>query len=152
VTGILLLLWVALWIAGFVDALTSDATRVRLMPKVVWVILILLFGGLGAIAWFFLGHPRGAAQPGTRTLGGFNRFGPPAGSSGHPSMFGRTESPKRGANVDDPAGGWQLGGARRTGPLAPDDDPDFLRQISKRRADGAGGSTGSGDGLPDQPA
>ncbi len=118
-TGFLLLLWVALWIAGFVDALTSDATRVRLMPKVVWVILILLFGGLGAIAWFFLGHPRGASTPGARTLGGFNPFGAPTGTSSHPSMFGRTDGPKRAANSDDPAGGWQLGGARRSGPARP---------------------------------
>ena len=141
--GFLLLLWVALWVAGFIDALTSDASRVRLMPKAVWAILILLFGGFGALAWFFLGRPRGAGVARPRSFGGFSGFGPPSGRSGHPSTFGRTDKPDRGA--PESLGGWQLGGAgRRTGPIAPDDDPEFLRQIGKPRADG--------DGKPDQPA
>jgi hypothetical protein len=146
VAGFLLLLWVALWIAGFVDALTTDASRVRLMPKIVWVILILLFGGFGSLAWFFLGRPRGTGVTRSRSFGGFGAFGPPPGSSSHPSMFGRTDKPGRAA--PETLGGWQLGGAgRRSGPIAPDDDPEFLRQIGKPRANGT-----DGDAKPDQPA
>ena len=59
-SGFFLLLWIVLWIAGFVDAITSDPARVRVMPKTVWVILILLFSGFAAIAWFIFGRPRGA--------------------------------------------------------------------------------------------
>ncbi len=149
--GFLLLLWVALWIAGFVDALTTDATRVRLMPKIVWVILILLFGGFGSLAWFFLGRPRGVGIARSRSFGGFSGCGPPPGSSSHPSTFGRPAKPDR--TAPESLGGWQLGGAgRRSGPIAPDDDPEFLRQIGKPRADGAGGPSGPNDGKPDQPA
>lgn len=141
--GFLLLLWVALWVAGFIDALTSDASRVRLMPKAVWAILILLFGGFGSLAWFFLGRPRGAGTEGSRSFGGFSGFGQPSGGGARPSVFGRANRPDRADS--DSLGGWQLGGAgRRTGPIAPDDDPEFLRQIGKPRADG--------DGKPDEPA
>ncbi|MGY1437307.1 PLD nuclease N-terminal domain-containing protein [Streptomyces reniochalinae] len=50
----------ALWIYAFIDCLNTPENEVRKLPKVVWVILILLFGQvlLGPIAWFLVGRPR----------------------------------------------------------------------------------------------
>jgi hypothetical protein len=151
-SGFVLLAWIALWIAGFVDALMSPADRVRVMPKTVWVILILLFSGFAAIAWFIFGRPRVSdTTPRSSGIGGMLGLGSPGRDGGNGFGFSRPSSPsKPAARPDDSSvtGGWQLGGTggRRTGPIAPDDDPEFLRGLGKRRPEAPG------DGTPDQPA
>ncbi|MET8470143.1 PLD nuclease N-terminal domain-containing protein [Streptomyces sp. NPDC006422] len=63
------LLVLALWIYAFIDCLNTPEKEVRGLPKVVWVIIILLFGEvlLGPIAWLVAGRPRRApAGGGTR--------------------------------------------------------------------------------------
>jgi hypothetical protein len=60
------LLVLALWIYAFVDCLNTPEEDVRGMPKVVWVIVILLFGEVvvGPAAWLIAGkvrHPAGEA-------------------------------------------------------------------------------------------
>ncbi|NSC23230.1 PLDc_N domain-containing protein [Streptomyces albus subsp. chlorinus] len=64
------LLVLALWIYAFIDCLNTPENEVRKLPKVLWVIIILLFGQvlLGPIAWFVVGRPRrnapyGAVRP-----------------------------------------------------------------------------------------
>jgi hypothetical protein len=51
------LLVLALWIYAFVDCLNTPEEEVRGLPKVVWVIIILLFGEVlvGPIAWLVAG-------------------------------------------------------------------------------------------------
>jgi Phospholipase_D-nuclease N-terminal len=144
-SGFFLLIWIALWIAGFIDSITSQADRVRVMPKTVWVILILLFSGFAAIAWFIFGRPRGPAVPRAHGVGGVLGLGSPGRDGGNGFGFSRP-SPPAPRVEDSGTTGWQLGGQRRSGPMAPDDDPDFLRGLGKRRPDAPG------DGKPDQPA
>ncbi|GGP79289.1 PLD nuclease N-terminal domain-containing protein [Streptomyces melanogenes] len=57
------LLVLALWIYAFIDCLNTPEEEVRGLPKVVWVIVILLFGEvlLGPVAWLFAGRPRRVA-------------------------------------------------------------------------------------------
>lgn len=54
------LLVLALWIYAFVDCLNTPEEDVRGMPKVAWVIVILLFGEVlvGPIAWLIAGRVR----------------------------------------------------------------------------------------------
>jgi hypothetical protein len=54
------LLVLALWIYAFVDCLNTPEEQVRNLPKIAWVVLILLFGEvlLGPIAWLAAGRPR----------------------------------------------------------------------------------------------
>jgi hypothetical protein len=68
------LLVLGLWIYAFIDCLNTPENEVRKLPKVVWVIIILLFGQvlLGPIAWFLVGRPRrnapyGAVRANERT-------------------------------------------------------------------------------------
>ncbi|GHD50384.1 MULTISPECIES: PLD nuclease N-terminal domain-containing protein [Streptomyces] len=51
------LLVLALWIYSFIDCLNTPEEEVRGLPKVVWVIVILLFGEVlvGPIAWLVAG-------------------------------------------------------------------------------------------------
>ncbi|WP_225835317.1 PLD nuclease N-terminal domain-containing protein [Streptomyces sp. NK08204] len=54
------LLVLALWIYAFVDCLNTPEEEVRHLPKVVWVIVILLFGEVlvGPVAWLITGRAR----------------------------------------------------------------------------------------------
>ncbi|MEU9283790.1 PLD nuclease N-terminal domain-containing protein [Streptomyces sp. NPDC048275] len=63
------LLVLALWIYAFIDCLNTPEEEVRGLPKVVWVIIILLFGEVlvGPIAWLVAGKgrkgPAGGSTP-----------------------------------------------------------------------------------------
>ncbi|TQJ54904.1 PLD nuclease N-terminal domain-containing protein [Streptomyces sp. NBC_00080] len=56
------LLVLALWIYAFIDCLNTPEEEVRGLPKVVWVIIILLFGEVlvGPVAWLVAGKARRA--------------------------------------------------------------------------------------------
>jgi len=99
----------AVWLWALVDAFMTPPERVRALPKAIWIILVLLFWIFGAAAWFVFGHPRGAA---------------------------RVPVPRQRPDwADDPA----APRARQSGPLAPDDDPDFLfrlhEELRRRKPD-----------------
>ncbi|MFV8186258.1 PLD nuclease N-terminal domain-containing protein [Streptomyces sp. AF1B] len=61
------LLVLALWIFAFIDCLNTPEEQVRGLPKVVWVIIILLFGEVlvGPIAWLVAGKVRHNAPGGS---------------------------------------------------------------------------------------
>ncbi|MFF6997982.1 PLD nuclease N-terminal domain-containing protein [Streptomyces sp. NPDC008313] len=61
------LLVLALWIYAFIDCLNTPEEEVRGLPKVVWVIIILLFGEVlvGPIAWLVAGRTRRAPAGGS---------------------------------------------------------------------------------------
>jgi hypothetical protein len=91
----------ALWVWAFVDCVTTPEHEVRYLPKVLWVIIILLFGEVlvGPLAWLIAGRRRGVLA--TRPQDG------PA----------------------DPFGAGP--GRPRVRPLAPDDDPEFLASLGR---------------------
>ncbi|WP_432171297.1 PLD nuclease N-terminal domain-containing protein [Streptomyces sp. 1222.5] len=66
------LLVLALWIYAFVDCLNTPEEEVRHLPKVVWVIVILLFGEVlvGPVAWLITGKARGAGAYGSASPDG----------------------------------------------------------------------------------
>ncbi|MFI6490575.1 PLD nuclease N-terminal domain-containing protein [Streptomyces sp. NPDC050564] len=81
------LLVLALWIYAFIDCLNTPEEEVRGLPKVVWVIIILLFGEVlvGPIAWLVAGR---------------NRRGPAGGST--PSEWHRNHRTQYVAPDDNP--------------------------------------------------
>ncbi|MGK5730862.1 PLD nuclease N-terminal domain-containing protein [Streptomyces sp. URMC 124] len=66
------LLILALWIYAFVDCLNTPEKEIRGLPKIGWVLVILLFGEvlIGPVAWFIAGRPRAAAGPRRQGRGG----------------------------------------------------------------------------------
>ena len=50
---------IALTIYAVIDAIQTEDTKVRYLPKLVWLVLILLFTPVGAIAWLITGRQRG---------------------------------------------------------------------------------------------
>ena len=69
------LLVLALWIYAFIDCLNTPEEQVRALPKVVWVIIILLFGEVlvGPIAWLVAGKYRGPVPAGGSTPAEWHR-------------------------------------------------------------------------------
>ncbi|MEU5767207.1 PLD nuclease N-terminal domain-containing protein [Streptomyces asoensis] len=65
------LLVLALWIYAFIDCLNTPEEEVRGLPKVVWVIIILLFGEVvvGPVAWLVAGRTRRAPAGGAAAAG-----------------------------------------------------------------------------------
>lgn len=102
-----IILPLALWVWAFVDCLTTPEDEVKHLPKVVWVLIVLLFPPLGPIAWLIAGRQRG-----------FLRTAPAGAHPGHPA--------------DDLPGRPAPRGGR---PLAPDDDPEFLASLKKNDKD-----------------
>jgi hypothetical protein len=61
--GIILL---ALWLWAIFDVISTDNTLVRNLPKIVWLLLVIVIPTIGAIAWLLLGRPERAGwRPGT---------------------------------------------------------------------------------------
>ncbi|MGW2519411.1 PLD nuclease N-terminal domain-containing protein [Streptomyces sp. NPDC001617] len=83
------LLVLALWIYAFIDCLNTPEEQVRGLPKVVWVIIILLFGEVlvGPIAWLVAGKYRVA---------------PPSGGGSTPSEWHRDHRTEFVAPDDNP--------------------------------------------------
>ncbi len=49
----------AMTIYAVIDAIQTEDTQVRHLPKLIWILLILLFAPIGAIAWLVTGRKRG---------------------------------------------------------------------------------------------
>ncbi|GCE77181.1 PLD nuclease N-terminal domain-containing protein [Cellulomonas biazotea] len=89
---------IGLLVYCLIDCVQSDEGRVRNLPKVGWIVLIILLPIVGGIAWLVAGRPQGTRRdvpwPSTATAG-----------------FPEYERPRRGAPDDDPE---FLAGMRRS--------------------------------------
>lgn len=86
------------------DIARTPKGEIRNGPRILWVLIVLGMGFLGLAAWFMWGRPRVGA--------------PPAGGSGG-----------GGGGTRRPAGG---PGPRPPAPLAPDDDPNFIKWLDEQ--------------------
>jgi hypothetical protein len=103
--GLLGLVLVGLWIFCIIDVITSDESQVRNLPKLLWLIIVLLIPDIGSIAWLIAGR---------------NWNGAPAGASAR-SRGGRAGGAY--PEYDRPG---------RYVPTNPDDDEEFLRGLRAR--------------------
>ena len=101
---LMFLLPLVLAVYALVDCIQTPDEKVRHIPKIGWIVLIVLIGVVGPIAWLITGRQRNVGLPGAR---------------------------------------------RAPGPLAPDDDPDFLRGLGE---DDWRSPRAKRDDEPDEPA
>ena len=59
--GVGALILMAFWLYALYDAITTNEVHVRNLPKVAWVIIIILLFEIGAAAWFLFGRPSKAS-------------------------------------------------------------------------------------------
>jgi hypothetical protein len=84
------LLTLALTIYAVVDCIQTDDSQVRGLPKLIWLLLILLFPLVGSIAWFIAGRPqRGTSGRGASGRGPTHRPPPPRGPDDDPDFLRR---------------------------------------------------------------
>lgn len=57
---LLALLVLGMTIYAVIDAIQTEDAQVQHLPKLMWILLILLFAPVGPIAWFVVGRQRGA--------------------------------------------------------------------------------------------
>lgn len=88
---------------SIVDIITIDSSRVKHLPKFFWVLLTILLSVIGTLLWFLVGRERAERRDG-------GRFAGAADASG---AVQPTRRPTR------------------RGPVAPDDDPEFLRKLAR---------------------
>lgn len=142
--GILFVAMLAIWLYCLLDAITSDETQVRSLPKVLWVLILLFTFEVGVVLWLLLGRPRQADRPAGGSASRADRRDP---WSGWPRTRGRAAGGPGGtAGPGAPGGPGGPGGPDPLGTLgapsgrggrnrpAPDDDPEFLARL-KRQAD-----------------
>ncbi len=82
---LLVLIPLALAIYTLIDAIQTEDSRVQFLPKVVWILLILLSAptGIGAVAWLVTGRKRGAQNGRPRP----NRPSAPRGPDDDPDFL-----------------------------------------------------------------
>ncbi|WP_372491715.1 PLD nuclease N-terminal domain-containing protein [Gordonia zhenghanii] len=58
------------WVAALIDVIVAEEYRVRHLPKIAWVLIVILLPLVGSIIWLLVGRPEGvAASPPARTTG-----------------------------------------------------------------------------------
>lgn len=98
-------LGVVIFVYGLIDCLRSESRDVRSIPKPAWILVIVLLNVIGVGLWFLFGRPQYS-------------------SAASPSQrAGGSQTSQR----QQPSGNY----ARST---APDDDPEFLRNLEIKRA------------------
>jgi signal transduction histidine kinase len=52
----------ALWIYCLFDVIMADESRIRNLPKVTWIFIVLVTSVIGAVAWLVAGRPQGPVR------------------------------------------------------------------------------------------
>ncbi|MBI9113948.1 PLD nuclease N-terminal domain-containing protein [Sanguibacter suaedae] len=110
----------ALLVYAFSDFATSDSRDRGDIPRWLWLVIIVLLPYFGPIAWIVFSRSRRAQAAGGTATGPARRGMPGAGRARR----------------------------RPSGPVAPDDDPDFLWRLEReQRRNGTPGATGAKPGA-----
>ena len=91
-----LLLLVGFLVYCLVDCAQTPEERVKVLPKVIWIILILIIPVVGGVVWLVAGHawgPAGSGSGGSGGSGGFGGFG--SGGPGVRRTVARTRRRRR---------------------------------------------------------
>ncbi|MFC6079601.1 PLDc N-terminal domain-containing protein [Sphaerisporangium aureirubrum] len=68
----------AFWLYCLFDVITTPEQDVRNLPKMLWVLIIVLLPGLGGVLWLLLGRPLGEQTASRRPPGDTGRPRPSA--------------------------------------------------------------------------
>ncbi|MFE2109128.1 PLD nuclease N-terminal domain-containing protein [Kitasatospora sp. NPDC059463] len=122
----------ALWVWAFIDCLTTPEEEVKHLPKVVWVIIVLLFPLVGSIAWLVAGKQRGVR---TAPAGGHGAGGPAYGRRRDGRPLAPDDDPeflaslnRRDDGHEDMLKQWEADLRRREDELRGKEDPDEGRR------------------------
>ena len=102
------ILWLALTLYALIDCIRTPKDNMPgKVPKILWILLILLLSPIGAIAWIIVSRVAAA-----EAKGGVIEPNIWSSEESVPLSFGRKPTPEQ--------------------PSAPDDDPEFLEEVSRK--------------------
>lgn len=102
------ILWLALTLYALIDCIRTPKDNMPgKVPKILWILLILLISPIGAIAWIIVSRVAAA-----EAKGGVIEPNIWSSEESVPLSFGRKPTPEQ--------------------PSAPDDDPEFLEEVSRK--------------------
>lgn len=68
----------ALWVFSLVDVIGTEESRMRHLPKLWWLLLVLFFPFVGSVAWLVAGRPeRGRSRRNERAVPQFPEYDRP---------------------------------------------------------------------------
>ncbi|WP_435152333.1 PLD nuclease N-terminal domain-containing protein [Micromonospora aurantiaca (nom. illeg.)] len=67
---LLFLVQIVLAVCALISCLSADEEKVKALPRMIWVLIILFFPLVGSIAWFLVGRERPAGAVGVTGAGG----------------------------------------------------------------------------------
>jgi len=93
IDGIFGLVLLALWIYCIFDVVTTDESLIRNLPKLLWLLIVVVLPDIGSIIWLVAGRPHGASfRPGDTGYGPSRRtVGPEDRSDFSPLVRERDE-------------------------------------------------------------
>lgn len=68
------LMVLVIWVAALIDVVVADDWRVRNLPKIGWLIIVVLIPLAGSLVWFIAGRPEGARAPAPQRTTGFPEY------------------------------------------------------------------------------
>lgn len=100
------------------DVVLTAEDRVKNLPKLVWLLLVVLLPVIGGVAWLLAGRPEGTGRAPGGQIGRSGPAHPRHPANQQPRSSGRSPASPRSRSSRAPRG--------------PDDDPEFIRQLEQR--------------------
>jgi hypothetical protein len=105
-SSLVVLLFFGFWIWALLDVISADGSMCRNLPKLMWIVLVVILGPIGALLWLLLGRPAKADwRPGSTDYAAPRR---PAGPEDSPRY---TPTPiitdRRSAELDKELERWE---------------------------------------------
>lgn len=100
--GLVALAVFALWIYCILDVIATEEALMRNMPKVLWLVVVIILPTIGSVAWLLLGRPTDAGyMPGdTTTRPPLRERGP---QNRRPGPLGPEDSPEFMTGIEERA-------------------------------------------------
>jgi hypothetical protein len=107
VGGLVTLFLVGFWIWSLIDCILTDARICRFLPKVAWILVILLLSDLGALLWLVIGRPDRPTRRLSRATTAAARPRPPAPDDIPQPASNTVITDRRSAELDQMLAQWE---------------------------------------------
>jgi hypothetical protein len=109
--GVVALVAIGCWLWALLECIVTPGSRCRTLPKVVWVLLIVLLPLFGTIGWFAFGRPR--RETADRPAAGVRApRRPNTAEESRPHVDAGAMSDRRSAELDRQLDAWEAEHAR----------------------------------------
>jgi hypothetical protein len=105
--GIFAVLAVVFWVWALVDCIMTDARICRFLPKIAWIVVVLVFSDLGALLWFLIGRPDATTRRLTRAAASAARPRPVAPDDLPQPASNAVITDRRSAELDQMLAEWE---------------------------------------------